>query len=159
MKYNTVINKKIMFKLYFKRVGFKCSFWLRSCSFFINKNKLLYYFFRLILLHYSYKFGIELSPRTKIGKGLSISHFGGIAINGRAVIGDDLDIRQGVTIGNTEKGVPILGNNIYIGAGAKIIGAIKIGDNVKIGANAVVVKDVPDNCTAVGIPAKIIYPK
>ena len=156
---NNVVNKKEMFKLYFTTIGFKYSFWLRLSSFLLTKSKIMYAISRMILQHYSVKFGIEISPRTKLGKGLAIAHFGGIVINGSAVIGKNLNIRQGITIGNTEKGVPTIGDNLYMGVGAKIIGDVKIGDNVKVGANAVVTKDVPDNCTAVGIPAKIIYPK
>ena len=83
---------------------------------------------------------------------------GCIIINSYSVIGDNCTIRHEVTIGNrnSDRDCPIIGNNCNIGAGAKILGAIKIGNNVDIGANAVVITDVPDNCIAVGVPARII---
>ena len=84
-------------------------------------------------------------------------------INGRSVIGKNCNISQGVTLGQANrgqnKGYPILGDNIYIGPGAKIVGAVKIGNNVAIGANCVVTKDVPDNSVVIGIPGKVISQK
>ena len=102
--------------------------------------------------------GIELPCETTVGRRVVIEHFGGIIISGDAVIGDDVVIRNGVTIGlrrTGEKGAPVIGNRVDIGAGAKILGAIKIGDDVVIGANAVVLQDIPANSLAVGVPAKI----
>jgi len=106
--------------------------------------------------------GIELPCEATVGKRFRIDHFGGIVISGDAVFGDDCVIRNGVTVGLRHTGVrgaPILGNRVDVGAGAKILGAIRIGDDVAIGANAVVLKDVPSNSIAVGIPARIISRK
>ncbi|MCD8007035.1 MAG: serine acetyltransferase [Oscillospiraceae bacterium] len=90
-----------------------------------------------------------------IGKGTFITYHGlGVIINKRAVIGENCRIRQHVTIAANDEGVPVIGNNVQIGAGAVLIGKIVIGDNVKIGANAVVLHDLPSDCTAVGMPAK-----
>jgi serine O-acetyltransferase len=103
--------------------------------------------------------GIDLPCEVKIGSRFRIEHFGGIIISGDAVIGDDVVVRNGVTIGlkrRDDPGSPIIGNRVDIGAGAKILGKIRIGDDVMIGANAVVITDVPANCIAVGIPARII---
>jgi len=96
--------------------------------------------------------------KTKIGKGLHIPHPIGIVINGKAKIGDYCTIMQQVTIGNKleDEKVPEIGNNVFIGAGAKIIGDIKIEDNVIIGANSVVTKNVSKNCIVAGVPAKLI---
>lgn len=105
-------------------------------------------------------FGVYIGESAKIGRRLNIEHFGCIIVHGRVVIGDDCVIRQGVTIGNQKLsdplGAPEIGNNVNIGAGAKILGRIKIGNNVDIGANAVIVKDIPDNAVVVGIPGKVI---
>lgn len=101
----------------------------------------------------------EFPYPSKIGKRLCLPHGGnGIIISSKAEIGDDVIIYQQVTIGTRETGgkAPVIGNNVFIGAGAKILGEIKIGDGSKIGANAVVLKDVPPNATAVGVPARII---
>jgi serine O-acetyltransferase len=103
--------------------------------------------------------GIELPCEARVGRRLRIEHFGGIIVSGDAVIGDDVVIRQGVTIGLKrahERGAPVIGNRVDIGAGAKLLGAITIGDDAVIGANAVVIKDVPAGALAVGIPARII---
>ncbi len=102
--------------------------------------------------------GIELHCETRVGHRLLIEHFGGIIISGDAVIGDDVVIRQGVTIGlrtTGKKGAPVIGNRVDIGAGAKLLGNIRIGDDVVIGANAVVLCDIPDGALAVGVPAVI----
>lgn len=103
--------------------------------------------------------GIELPCETVLGHRFRIDHFGGIIISGDAVFGDDCVIRNGVTVGLRHTGMrgsPVVGNRVDIGAGAKILGPIHIGDDVVIGANAVVLKDVPSNSVAVGIPARIL---
>ena len=103
--------------------------------------------------------GIEIHPGASIGKGLFIDHGCGVVIGETTIIGDDVKMFHGVTLGGTgkEKGKrhPTIGNNVEIGAGAKILGDIHIGDNVRIGANAVVLKDVPKDHIAVGVPARI----
>jgi serine O-acetyltransferase len=102
--------------------------------------------------------GIDLPCEVVIGHRLVIEHFGGIIISGDTSMGDDVVIRNGVTIGLRRTGVrgaPTIGNRVDIGTGAKVLGAICIGDDVAIGANAVVLEDVPAGCIAVGVPAKI----
>ncbi|MDD5680879.1 MAG: serine O-acetyltransferase [Candidatus Omnitrophica bacterium] len=103
--------------------------------------------------------GIEIHPGATIGKNLFIDHGMGVVIGETTIIGDNVTLFQGVTLGGTgkEKGKrhPTLGDNIVVGAGAKVLGNIVIGDNVSIGANAVVVRDVPPNSTVVGVPGRI----
>lgn len=103
---------------------------------------------------------IEIHPGAKIGEGLFIDHGAGVVIGETAEIGDNVTIYQGVTLGGTgkEKGKrhPTIGNNVVISSGAKVLGSFTIGDNVKIGAGSVVLKEVPANCTVVGIPGKIV---
>lgn len=105
--------------------------------------------------------GIEIHPACFIGKGLLIDHGCGVVIGETAIIGDDCTLFQGVTLGGTgkERGKrhPTLYNGVFVGAGAKILGNIEIGNNAKIGANAVVLSDVPDGATAVGVPAQLVY--
>ena len=104
--------------------------------------------------------GIEIHPGATIGKGLFIDHGSGVVIGETAEIGDNCTLYQGVTLGGTGKDVgkrhPTLGNNVMVGAGAKILGPFRVGDNCKIAANAVVLSEVPDDSTAVGIPARVV---
>lgn len=104
--------------------------------------------------------GIEIHPGATIGKGFFIDHGMGVVIGETSVIGDNVTLFQGVTLGGTgkEKGKrhPTLGSNIVVGTGAKVLGNIKVGDGVMIGANAVVVKDVPDDSTVVGVPGRVV---
>ena len=104
--------------------------------------------------------GIEIHPGAQIGKGLFIDHGMGIVIGETTEIGDNCTIYQNVTLGGTgkDKGKrhPTIGNNVLIGCGAKVLGPFKVGDNAKIAANAVVLYEVPDNSTAVGVPARVV---
>jgi serine O-acetyltransferase len=102
--------------------------------------------------------GIELPCEVAVCRNFVIDHFGGIIVSGYAKFGDNCRIRNGVVVGLRrveEKSAPTIGNNVDIGAGAKLLGPIRIGDNVLIGANAVVLSDVPDNSIAVGVPAVV----
>ena len=118
-------------------------------------------FFPRLISHLGRFFtGIEIHPGAKIGEGLFIDHGMGVVIGETAEIGDDCTIYQGVTLGGTslqhKKRHPTLGNNVVVGAGAKLIGAITIGDNVKVGSGSVVVTSVPHNATVVGVPGRVV---
>ena len=106
------------------------------------------------------KTGIEIHPGAKIGKNFFIDHGTGVIIGETTEIGDNVLLYQGVTLGGTgkEKGKrhPTIGNNVMISAGAKVLGSFTIGDNVKIGAGSVVLESVPDNCTVVGVPGRVV---
>jgi serine O-acetyltransferase len=104
--------------------------------------------------------GIELPCEAVVGRNFTIDHFGGIIVSGYTRFGDNCRIRNGVTVGlrrTDEPVAPVIGNNVDIGAGAKLLGPITIGNNVVIGANAVVLSDVPDNAIAVGVPAVVKF--
>jgi serine O-acetyltransferase len=104
--------------------------------------------------------GISIGVSAHIGRRLIIEHSGAIVVHGNAELGDDCIIRQGVTIGNRRLddpfGAPVIGHRVNIGAGAKVLGRIRIGNDVEIGANAVVLIDVPEGAVAVGVPARIL---
>lgn len=139
--------------------SFKALLWYRLSRFFYKKK--FYFVARYISERTKRKTGIEIHPGAKIGNNLFIDHGMGVVIGETSEIGDDVTIFHGVTLGGTgkEKGKrhPTIGNNVMIGAGAKVLGNIKIGNNCKIGANAVVVKSISDDKTIVGIPGyKII---
>lgn len=102
--------------------------------------------------------GIELPCEVEVGRNFVIDHFGGIVVSGFARFGDNCRIRNGVVVGlarTDDPCAPVIGNNVDIGAGAKVLGRIRVGNNVLIGANAVVTRDVPDDSIAVGVPAVI----
>lgn len=123
-------------------------------------NKRFYWFGRMFSHLGRWLTGIEIHPGATIGRRVFIDHGMGVVIGETAVIGDDCTLYHGVTLGGTSwnkgKRHPTLESGVVIGAGAKVLGPITIGKNAKIGSNAVVVKDVPDNATAVGIPARIL---
>lgn len=104
--------------------------------------------------------GIEIHPGATIGRGLFIDHGHGVVIGETAIVGDNVTLYQGVTLGGTGKESgkrhPTIGNNVMISAGAKVLGSFEIGDNCKIGAGSVVLSPVPSNCTVVGIPGRIV---
>ena len=123
--------------------------WIRAPFSFLYK--FLKFFSEMLL-------GIELPCEAVIGKRFVIEHSGAIVISGDAVFGDDCVVRQGVTVGlrnRNQRGSPHIGDRVDIGAGAKLLGNIRIGNDVAIGANAVVLCDVPDGCIAVGVPAVV----
>ncbi|RJP28157.1 MAG: serine O-acetyltransferase [Candidatus Omnitrophota bacterium] len=119
----------------------------------------LFFLARMLSQFARFLTGIEIHPGARIGKGLFIDHGMGVVIGETAVVGDNVLLYQGVTLGGTgiEKGKrhPTIGNNVVIGGGAKVLGNIMVGDNSYIGANAVVIKDVPANSTVVGVPGRI----
>jgi serine O-acetyltransferase len=143
--------------------GFKYTFWMRTCAYIKFHPIFRFLFFPIawfILNHYEYKYGISISYQTQIGSGLHVGYSGGIVISKEVIIGMNCNISHQVTLGVANRGVrkgnPVIGNDVYIGPGAKVIGNVHVGNNVAIGANCVVTKDVPDNSVVVGVPGKII---
>lgn len=153
---------KSFLRAYMLTSGVRFMFWHRIAHSARN-NKLLYIFPRIVLSRLKYKYGYDIPAETKIGKGFYIGHFGGIVVSPKSVIGCNVNISQGVTIGfnsrGKRKGYPTIGNNVYIGPSAKIIGNVKVGENSAIGANAVVTDDIPEFGVVTGIPAKLISQK
>jgi serine O-acetyltransferase len=119
------------------------------------------FFPRLISYLTRFLTGIEIHPGARLGKGIFIDHGMGVVIGETAIVGDDALIYQGVTLGGTGKELgkrhPTLGKGVVVGAGAKVLGNIEIGDNVRIGAGSVVLRSVPSDCTVVGVPGRVVY--
>lgn len=142
--------------------GYHFTWWMRLCAY-LHSHKVWKYLFPfgwLWLNHLQMKFGIAFSWKASIGKGFYIGHHGGIVTNDQMRIGNNCNLSHDVTIGISRRGalagVPAIGDNVYIGPGAKLLGSIEIGNNVAIGANCVVTKSVPDNAVVVGIPGSVI---
>lgn len=135
---------------------------MRFCAY-MRQQPVLRIFFPIAWLinrHQQIRFGIGISYKTSIGPGLYIGHEGGIVVSELAVIGKNCNLSHQVTIGVSRRGqragVPVIGDNVYIGPGAKLFGAIVVGDNAAIGANCVVTRDVPENGVVVGVPGQVI---
>jgi serine O-acetyltransferase len=136
--------------------GFQAIVGYRACRWLISKRVP---FVHIVIQRFiEITTGISIPPSAEIGKGLLIEHFGGIVINARTRMGDFCTISHGVTVGNKIPGgkSPIIGNNVYLCAGAKILGDIQIGSNCIVGANAVVLDNFSDNSVIAGIPAKLL---
>lgn len=143
--------------------GFQFVFWLRLVAWLRTERSLLRVLHLpagLMKRHLSYKYGISIPASTQIGPGFYVGHFGGIVVNEASTIGSNCNISQGVTLGQANRGgrrgAPTIGDSVYIGPGAKIVGRVHVGSNVAIGANAVVTGDVPDNAVVGGIPARVL---
>jgi len=125
-----------------------------------QKSPFLNTFWRIVLRHYQIKYGFQIYPETQIGEGFYLGHWGSLVINPKTVIGKNCNIAQGVTIGQQNRGKnegsPIIGDEVWIGTNAVIVGAITIGNNVLIVPNSYVNFDVPSNSVVIGNPAKII---
>lgn len=155
------INPKLLIYNALFGEGFSYIFWMRLARFSKMKRlHLLHFIARINLRRSAFRLGISIPYVTKIGDGLCIKHFGGIVVNEDAIIGSNCNISQGVTIGKANrgprKGCAVIGDNVYIGPGAKIVGAVTIGNHAAIGANCVVTKDIPEFAVVVGVPGKII---
>ncbi|MBO4373600.1 MAG: serine O-acetyltransferase [Lachnospiraceae bacterium] len=138
--------------------SFWAVFWYRIAHrLYLKKH---YFLARFFSQHAARRTGIEIHPGAQIGKGFFIDHGAGVIIGETTVIGDNVTLYQGVTLGGTgkEKGKrhPTIGNNVMISTGAKVLGSFTIGDNSKIGAGSVVLEEVPPNCTVVGVPGRIV---
>ena len=131
--------------------GLKYMTIFRLTQYYRRTNRLLFYFFFLWLRRLKVKYGLDISYRTKMGKGIYIGHFGGVVVHGDVEIGDNCNLSQGITLGlsnyGEKKGVPKIGHHVFLGPGSCIFGNIIVGNHVTIGANAVVTEDVPDNST------------
>jgi serine O-acetyltransferase len=139
--------------------GYRFGVWRMNVRWTVLRQ-FLSFLYRVLYRKSAYVHGIEIPYTASIGRRVKIEHQHGIVVHGDSVIGDDCILRQGVTLGIRDErysqSAPRLGKRVSVGAGAKILGAVCIGNDAKIGANAVVLDDVPAGCTAVGIPARIV---
>ncbi|NLG91994.1 MAG: serine O-acetyltransferase [Clostridiales bacterium] len=145
-------------EVYFLYSGFKAVRAYRKAHWFYKHN--MKFIARYLSQRARHKTGIEIHPGATIGKGLFIDHGMGVVIGETTIIGDNCTLYQGVTLGGTGKDHgkrhPTLGNNVMVGAGAKVLGPFRVGDNARVAAGAGVLDVVPDNATAVGVPARVV---
>ncbi|KCY22977.1 bacterial transferase hexapeptide family protein [Acinetobacter baumannii 21072] len=151
-RYYGKISLYLFFKCYFLNRGFNYTVWFRltSAKGFVGK------FSRLVLARKTFKTGIDINPKTKIGYGLYIGHGGPVIINGTAVIGNNCNLSQFTTIGSMSNNAAIIEDNVYIGPQVCILENVRIGEGAMIGAGSIITKDVEKNKVAVGNPAKVI---
>ncbi|NLJ31921.1 MAG: serine O-acetyltransferase [Clostridiales bacterium] len=145
-------------EVYFLYSGFRAVHAYRRANWFYRHN--MKFMARYLSQRARHKTGIEIHPGATIGKGLFIDHGMGVVIGETTEIGDNCTLYQGVTLGGTGKDHgkrhPTLGSSVMVGAGAKILGPFRVGDNARVAAGAVVLDEVPDNATAVGVPARVV---
>jgi putative colanic acid biosynthesis acetyltransferase WcaB len=147
--------KKSKFIVLLYRIAYKSQYWPFFLLPFAKAYQLIY---RVLV---DWVMCVDIPVKTKIGNGLIMYHCFGVVINQGSILGDNCILRHNVTIGNkvvdgVESKCPVIGNNVEFGSGCAVIGNVKVGNNVIIATNAVVTKDVPDNCVVAGVPAKII---
>lgn len=161
-RYNGNISKKNFVKQYLLNPGFRYMYIFRKCQYYRGKKVFLlnYIWNRYLLMRYMVKYGYEIPYATQIGKGFYIGHMGGIAVNPNVIIGENVNISKGVTIGQSNRGInkgtPTIGNNVWIGPNSLIVGKINIGNNVLIAPGAYVNSDIPDNSIVIGNPGTIM---
>ena len=147
-----------VFEIFFLYSGFHALIYYRIAHFFYVYH--MFFIARLISQLGRFFTGIEIHPGATIGRGLFIDHGSGVVIGETAEIGDECTLYQGVTLGGTGKDTgkrhPTLGNNVLVGAGAKVLGPFKVGDRAKIAAGSVVLSEIPPDSTAVGAPARVV---
>lgn len=147
-----------LWEVLFLYPGLHAVLYYRASHFFYRHKR--YFIARAISQFARFITGIEIHPGAKIGEGLFIDHGMGVVIGETTEIGDNVTIYQGATLGGTGKEHgkrhPTIGNNVVISTGAKVLGPFKVGNNSKIGAGSVVLKEVPENCTVVGVPGHIV---
>jgi serine O-acetyltransferase len=163
-RYRRQTNRRAFFSAYLREPGFRFTYYLRMVAYYSAKRKSLgilpYIFNRVLLNRYRFKYGFEISPTTSIGPGLYIGHFGGVIISPYAVLGANVNIAHGVTIGAASRGArmgaPTLEDRVWVGANAIIVGKITIGHDALIAPGAYVNFDVPQMAVILGNPGKVV---
>jgi serine O-acetyltransferase len=163
-RYRGQTTRRALLSAYVHDPGFRFTYYLRKVAFYSKKKKSVwifaYIYNRMLLHHYRFKYGFDISPTTNIGPGLYIGHFGGVVISPLTVMGANVNISQGVTIGAASRGprigAPTLGDRVWVGANAIIVGKVLIGDDALIAPGAYVNFDVPSMAVILGNPGKAV---
>ena len=163
-RYSGDTGKRAFRSSYLRYPGFRFTYHLRMVAYYSERKRssgmIPYYFHRLWLHRFRFRYGFDVSSQTKIGPGFFLGHFGGVVISPEAVIGANVNIAHGVTIGSTSRGshqgAPTLGDRVWVGTGAILVGAIKIDDDALIAPGSYVNFDVPAKAVVLGNPGKIV---
>lgn len=163
-RYRGKADKLDIASAFIREPGFRFTYYLRKVTFYGQRKKTPWFFAyvynRILLHHYRFKYGFDISPTAYIGPGLYLGHFGGVVISPQAVLGANINIAQGVTIGATSRGprtgAPTLEDRVWVGANAIIVGKITIGHDALIGPGAYVNFDVPSMAVVLGNPGKVV---
>lgn len=163
-RYRGASDAKVLAECWFREPGFRFTWYLRKVSFYAQSKRglgfLPYLYHRVLLNHYRFRYGFDISPTTQIGPGFYLGHFGGVVISPFAVIGANVNVAKGATIGATsrgpKKGAPTLEDQVWVGANATIVGKITVGRAALIAPGAYVNFDVPSMAVVLGNPGKII---
>lgn len=163
-RYRGQTSRRAFLSAYLEDPGFRFTYYLRKVAFYSSRKRSLgmfaYLYNRMHFHHYRFRYGFDISPTMQIGPGLYIGHFGGVVISPYAVIGANVNIAQGVTIGAASRGprmgAPVLGDRVWVGAHAIIVGKVTIGDDALIAPGAFVNFDVPSMAVVLGNPGKVV---
>ena len=163
-RYRRLATRRAFLSAYIHEPGFRFTYYLRKVAFYGKRKRSLWIFAyaynRILLHHYRFKYGFDISPTTSIGPGLFIGHFGGVVISPHAVLGSNINIAQGVTIGAASRGprtgAPNLEDRVWVGANAIIVGKISVGHDALIAPGAYVNFDVPSMAVVMGNPGKVV---
>lgn len=163
-RYRGASGAKVLAESWFREPGFRFTWYLRKVSFYAQRKRglglLPYLYHRVLLNHYRFRYGFDISPTTQIGPGFYLGHFGGVVISPFAVIGANVNVAKGATIGATSrgarKGAPTLEDQVWVGANATIVGKITVGRAALIAPGAYVNFDVPSMAVVLGNPGQIV---
>ena len=162
-RYRGRANRSDLISAFIYEPGFRYMFYLRKAAYYRQRRILFLIpliYNRLMLKHYRHYYGFQLYPSTRVGRGLYLGHFGTIIVNSNAVLGDNVNLAPGVVIGQANrgkrKGIPTIGNRVWIGANAVLVGNIRVGDDALIGPGAYVNFDVPERAVVIGNPGSIV---
>lgn len=166
-RYKGDTSKRAERQAWFREPGFRFTWYLRKVAHFSKAKRgpglLPYLYYRVLLNHYRFRYGFDISPTTRIGPGLYLGHFGGVVISPYAVLGSNINIAQGVTVGATSrganKGAPTLEDRVWVGANAILVGRITVGREALIAPGAYVNFDVPPGAVVLGNPGQIVSQK
>ncbi len=163
-RYRGQTGRRAFLSAYLREPGFRFTYYLRKTAYYGGRKKsfavFAYLYHRIMFHHYRFKYGFDISPTTSIGPGLYIGHFGGVVISAHAVLGSNINIAHGVTIGTASRGprtgAPTLGDRVWVGANAVLVGKIAIGDDALIAPGAYVNFDVPSMAVVLGNPGTVV---